>query len=132
MEKISDIVALDFDAASDYFSSRFEKSLKDELELYSWSRAYRPILYALEGGKRIRSLITLFASEAVSNQGSEDPALAAVAVELLHTESIIHDDLIDQTMSRREKLSFHVKYGYGASVLTADFVTYRYSQKQAK
>ena len=122
MEKISDIGALDFDAASDYFTARFEKSLKDELDLYSWSRAYRPILYALEGGKRIRSLITLFASEAVHNKGSEDPALAAVAVELLHTESIIHDDLIDQTMSRREKLSFHVKYGYGASVLTADFV----------
>ena len=122
MEKISDITALDFDAASDYFTARFEKSLKDELDLYSWSRAYRPILYALEGGKRIRSLITLFASEAVHNQGREDPALAAVAVELLHTESIIHDDLIDQTMSRREKMSFHVKYGYGASLLTADFV----------
>jgi octaprenyl-diphosphate synthase len=48
--------------------------------------------------------------------------LAASAIELLHTESIIHDDIIDKENLRRGKPSFHVKYGYNSSILTADFV----------
>lgn len=56
--------------------------------------------------------------------GSKDDSIldAAVAVELLHAESIIHDDIIDQEVSRRGKAAFHVRYGYSASLLTADFV----------
>ena len=41
---------------------------------------------------------------------------------LLHTESVIHDDIIDEENIRRGKPSFHVKYGYNNSILTADFV----------
>ena len=48
--------------------------------------------------------------------------LAASAIELLHTESVIHDDIIDKDLVRRGKPSFHVKYGYNKSILTADFV----------
>lgn len=48
--------------------------------------------------------------------------LAASAIELLHTESVIHDDIIDKDEVRRGKPSFHVKYGYNKSILTADFV----------
>lgn len=48
--------------------------------------------------------------------------LAASAIELLHTESVIHDDIIDKDQVRRGKPSFHVKYGYNKSILTADFV----------
>jgi octaprenyl-diphosphate synthase len=40
----------------------------------------------------------------------------------LHTESVIHDDIIDEENLRRGKPSFHVKYGYNNSILTADFV----------
>ena len=48
--------------------------------------------------------------------------MAACAIELLHTESVIHDDIIDDENIRRGKPSFHVKYGYNSSILTADFV----------
>ena len=48
--------------------------------------------------------------------------MAASAIELLHTESVIHDDIIDEENLRRGKPSFHVKYGYNNSILTADFV----------
>jgi octaprenyl-diphosphate synthase len=48
--------------------------------------------------------------------------MAACAIELLHTESVIHDDIIDKESVRRGKPSFHVKYGYNNSILTADFV----------
>ncbi len=106
---------------SEPYLSRIDASIKKEMELYRGSKLYGPILYALEGGKRVRPTILMVAAEGVgSDIGDTD--LAAVAVELLHTESIIHDDVIDEAASRREKVSFHIKYGYGAAMLTADYV----------
>jgi octaprenyl-diphosphate synthase len=70
----------------------------------------------------------LLSSEAIladkvrSLDNSEDIFLASSAIELLHTESVIHDDIIDKESVRRGKPSFHVKYGYNSSILTADFV----------
>jgi octaprenyl-diphosphate synthase len=99
-----------------------------ELGRYSWSEFYEPLIYACEGGKRIRPLILLLAAESIkiSNRDNsyltDDIFLAASAIELLHTESVIHDDIIDQENLRRGKPSFHVKYGYNSSILTADFV----------
>ncbi|MPZ06029.1 MAG: polyprenyl synthetase family protein [Nitrososphaeraceae archaeon] len=99
-----------------------------ELGRYSWSEFYGPLIYACEGGKRIRPLILLLAAESIkiSNRDNsnltDDTFLAASAIELLHTESVIHDDIIDQENLRRGKPSFHVKYGYNSSILTADFV----------
>lgn len=104
-----------------YYTERIEEELHKELNRYRNSRFYEPLTYALEGGKRVRPLILLNAADAVGGP-REDPYPAVVAVELLHTESIIHDDIIDQTLLRRERKAFHVKYGYSVSLLTADFV----------
>ena len=103
------------------YLDRTSIALDRELERYTSSRFYGPLKYALEGGKRIRPLAAMLSAEAV---GSKDDAVldASVAVELLHAESIIHDDIIDQEVSRRGKAAFHVRYGYSASLLTADFV----------
>ncbi|MFC1754508.1 polyprenyl synthetase family protein [Thermoproteota archaeon] len=103
------------------YSKDIEEKLNDELAHYSWSCFYDPMKYALDGGKLVRPLILTLAAASIGT-GDEDTSSAAVAVELLHTESIIHDDIIDQEISRRERMAFHVKYGYSASVLTADFV----------
>lgn len=110
------------------YLSKIDNSLMNELGRYSWSEFYGPLIYACEGGKRIRPLILLLAAESVkisnrdSSNLSDDIFLAASAIELLHTESVIHDDIIDQENLRRGKPSFHVKYGYNSSILTADFV----------
>jgi len=101
--------------------ARIDKAIRRELDSYSWSRFHGPLTYAAEGGKRIRPLMLLLAGEAVGKSNG-DPLPVAVAVELLHTESIIHDDIIDQENFRRNRMAFHVQYGYGASMLTADFV----------
>jgi octaprenyl-diphosphate synthase len=53
---------------------------------------------------------------------TDDPLPAAVAVELLHTESIIHDDIMDEETFRRGKEVFRSKYGLDFSILSADFV----------
>jgi octaprenyl-diphosphate synthase len=105
------------------YLAKIEDALKREVDLYSWSEFHAPLRYACEGGKRIRPLILVLSAECVKSKKVEpDAYLAASAIELLHTESIIHDDIIDEENQRRGKPSFHVKYGYNSSILTADFV----------
>ncbi len=105
------------------YLAKIEDALKREVDLYSWSEFHAPLRYACEGGKRIRPLILVLSAECIKSQKVEpDAYLAASAIELLHTESIIHDDIIDEENQRRGKPSFHVKYGYNSSILTADFV----------
>lgn len=105
------------------YLARIEDALKRELDLYSWSEFHAPLRYACDGGKRIRPLILLLSAEAIGGKKANgDSYMAASAIELLHTESIIHDDIIDEENTRRGKPSFHVKYGYNSSILTADFV----------
>jgi octaprenyl-diphosphate synthase len=105
------------------YLTKIEDALKREVDLYSWSEFHAPLRYACEGGKRIRPLILVLSAECIRSKKVEpDAYLAASAIELLHTESIIHDDIIDEENQRRGKPSFHVKYGYNSSILTADFV----------
>lgn len=103
------------------YAVRVDSALARELKLYTHSRFHDPLLYATEGGKRVRPVMLMLSAEAL---GCKDDSVlgAAVAVELLHTESIIHDDVIDEEKVRRAKMPFHVKYGYSASLLSADFV----------
>ena len=95
--------------------------LDSELELYAESEFKEPLKYALDGGKRIRPIILLLASECVG-EIDDNTFAAACAIEFLHTESVIHDDIIDNETLRRQKDPFHIKYGYNISVLTGDFV----------
>jgi octaprenyl-diphosphate synthase len=96
-------------------------SLNSELELYSESEFIEPLKYAMDGGKRIRPLILILSAESVG-KSDENAYAASCAVEFLHTESVIHDDIIDNETMRRKKDPFHIKYGYNASILTGDFV----------
>lgn len=103
------------------YLDKINEALKRELDLYSASEFVEPLQYALDGGKRIRPLILLLSAESVGNC-DENAYAAACAVELLHTESVIHDDIIDNETLRRRKDPFHIKYGYNTSILTGDFV----------
>ena len=110
------------------YLSKIDEYLARELDLYSWSEFYTPLRYASEGGKRIRPLILVLSAETISankravTEITEDMFLSSCAIELLHTQSVIHDDIIDKENYRRGKPSFHIKYGYNSSILTADFV----------
>ena len=103
------------------YIKKIDASLNSELELYTESEFIEPLKYAMEGGKRIRPLILLLAAESVGKV-DENAFVASCAVEFLHTESVIHDDIIDNETMRRQKDPFHIKYGYNASILTGDFV----------
>ena len=103
------------------YIEKIDSALNKELELYSESEFCEPLKYALDGGKRIRPIILLLAAESVGKI-DENVYAGACAIELLHTESVIHDDIIDNETQRRHKDPFHIKYGYNTSVLTGDFV----------
>jgi farnesyl diphosphate synthase len=75
----------------------------------------------LDGGKRLRPLLVLAAAEAV--RGEREAALrAAVAVELIHAYSLIHDDMpcMDNDVLRRGKPTVHVKFGEAQAMLAGD------------
>jgi geranylgeranyl pyrophosphate synthase len=74
------------------------------------------------GGKRLRPVLTLAAAEAVNRDDVELALPAACAIELLHTYSLIHDDLpaMDNDMLRRGRPTLHVVYGEGIAILAGD------------
>jgi len=78
------------------------------------------ILYSLfPGGKRIRPILCLLSCEAVSS--NFDNALdVASAIELIHTYSLVHDDIMDCDETRRGKPSVYKKYGIPIAILTGD------------
>ena len=108
------------DKYSEYIK-KINNALDSELNLYSESEFKEPLKYALYGGKRIRPIILLLSSEC-AGKIDDNTLAAACALEFLHTESVIHDDIIDNETLRRQKDPFYIKYGYNTSVLTGDFV----------
>lgn len=103
------------------YINNINSSLYDELNAYSDSEFIGPLRYAIDNGKRIRPLILILSAECIG-VANKIAYMASCAVELLHTESIIHDDIIDNEYGRRGKEPFHIKYGYNTSILTGDFV----------
>ena len=84
------------------------------------SEAMRYSVFA--GGKRFRPILTLAAADAVA-RGADAAALpAACAIELIHTYSLIHDDLpaMDNDTLRRGRPTLHVVYGDGIAILAGD------------
>ena len=81
-----------------------------------------PMRYALlGGGKRLRPVLCLAACQAVC--GDPAPALpAALAIEVLHNYTLVHDDLpcMDDDTLRRGRPTVHAKYGYAQAVLVGD------------
>ena len=75
----------------------------------------------LDGGKRLRPLLVLAASEAVGGNG-QAALRAACAVELIHAYSLVHDDMpcMDNDVLRRGKPTVHVKYGEAGALLAGD------------
>ena len=105
----------------DDYRVKIDDAISAELKQHEKSIFFVPLKRALEGGKRLRPILLVLSFENISNHDG-DPFSAAVAVELAHLESLIHDDIIDMDLARREKLSFHTLYGYEMALLSADFV----------
>lgn len=73
------------------------------------------------GGKRLRPALLLLVSNMVGYEGERDVTLAAV-VEMIHTATLIHDDIIDDADIRRGKTSINYRWGNHLTVLVGDYL----------
>ena len=73
------------------------------------------------GGKRLRPMLVLLTSQALGYQGNKH-YLAAAIIELIHTATLLHDDVVDNANLRRYRLSAPKIWGNNASVLVGDFL----------
>jgi octaprenyl-diphosphate synthase len=112
--------------------SSLYKDIRSDLErvedrLESWSRSANPLTAEISGyvlrkkGKRLRPALVLLTSRLFSS-GSEESVFLASLVELLHTASLIHDDIVDNAGVRRGKESVHTKWGPNITVLLGDYL----------
>jgi octaprenyl-diphosphate synthase len=74
------------------------------------------------GGKRVRPAVTLLAFRACGGTDLADVIDVAVALELIHSASLLHDDIIDGSTSRRGRDSALRKYGLAETLVTGDFL----------
>jgi octaprenyl-diphosphate synthase len=73
------------------------------------------------GGKRLRPLLLLLAARALGHRGPDAHQLAAV-VEFIHTATLLHDDVVDESDLRRGRRTANALFGNAASVLVGDFL----------
>ena len=73
------------------------------------------------GGKRIRPRLLLLVARALGHQGPERHVLAAV-IEFIHTATLLHDDVVDESSLRRGRATANEMFGNAASVLVGDFL----------
>ena len=76
------------------------------------------------GGKRLRPLVTLLSALACNYQGQEHIKVAAIT-ELLHTATLLHDDVVDESDLRRGKATVNSKWNNAAAILVGDFLVSR-------
>jgi len=73
------------------------------------------------GGKRLRPLLAVLAARALGYQGEQHISIAAI-VEFIHTSTLLHDDVVDESTLRRGKETANALFGNQASVLVGDFL----------
>ncbi|MCG3730120.1 octaprenyl diphosphate synthase [Vibrio cincinnatiensis] len=73
------------------------------------------------GGKRLRPLLAILSAKALGYQG-EGHTLAAAFIEFIHTATLLHDDVVDESDMRRGKATANAMFGNAASVLVGDFI----------
>ncbi len=114
----------DFAAWMGSIQARVEAALKRSLPgpQHAPARLHQAMRYAtLEGGKRVRPLLTFAAGELVG-AGSSKLEIAACAVEMIHAYSLVHDDMpcMDDDVLRRGKPTVHVEFDQATALLVGD------------
>ncbi|AGQ89998.1 octaprenyl diphosphate synthase [Vibrio parahaemolyticus O1:Kuk str. FDA_R31] len=73
------------------------------------------------GGKRLRPLLAILSARALGYQGTGH-TMAAAFIEFIHTATLLHDDVVDESDMRRGKATANAAFGNAASVLVGDFI----------
>ena len=113
LESIRNLVREDLLATDAYIISQLESNIPLVRQMLE---------YVLScGGKRVRPLILLLSARALSHGEQKHIGLAAV-IELIHTATLLHDDVVDSSTLRRGNKTAHMIWGSDASVLVGDYL----------
>ena len=107
-----------------YTINQLQEKISQEIKQLNFDiqpvRLYEPIKYTLDsGGKRIRPILVL----AACNLFSDDVELAlpvALAFEIFHNFTLLHDDIMDNSPIRRNKATVHIKWDTNTAILSGD------------
>lgn len=113
------------------FNNQLEAEIKSIGETGPFN-LYQPIAYTLNmGGKRLRPVMVLLAAD-LFGQKPEEVLPAALAIEVFHNFTLLHDDIMDKADMRRNQPSVHKKYNENIAILSGDamsIMAYRYLLK---
>ncbi|MCX6221242.1 MAG: polyprenyl synthetase family protein [Bacteroidia bacterium] len=110
---------ISFQLLLDSFEKKFQVEIQN-IQTTSPVKLYEPIAYSLEvGGKRIRPVLLLHAASLFTKY-PETFFPAAVAIELFHNFTLLHDDIMDHADIRRGVSAVHLKYGENSAILSGD------------
>jgi len=107
------------DIISEY-REQFVTQLEARTQLAEPKNLYEPVKYILAlGGKRLRPVLTLMTAEVFGGK-AKDAMDAALAVEMFHNFSLVHDDIMDDAPLRRGKTTVHEKWDVNTGILSGD------------
>jgi geranylgeranyl diphosphate synthase, type II len=113
------LVVKEYEVLTKLFNGHLEKHI-EQVKLKHPPELYAPEAYILSlGGKRLRPLLALISCDLFD----KDPSLAlnsALAVELFHNFSLIHDDILDQAPLRRNMPTVHSRWNLNIAILSGD------------
>lgn len=97
----------------------YERQAESNIQVISYLGEY----LRSSGGKRVRPALLLLSNRAVGGTGSADSVIRlATVMEMLHTATLVHDDIIDNADTRRNRASVNARFGNQAAVLMGDWL----------
>ncbi len=123
LKKIQALANTDMTAVNDLIYSQIQSdvALINQLGVY--------IVNA--GGKRMRPMLTVLAARSLGYKGTDHIDIAAI-IEFIHTATLLHDDVVDESDMRRGRETANAMFGNSASVLVGDFLYTRSFQMMTK
>ncbi len=110
----------------------FEEHLFAQMTEKRPANLYDPITYILKiGGKRMRPILTMMAAE-IFGESHESALPAAMAIEMFHNFSLVHDDIMDDAPLRRGNTTVHERWNVNTAILSGDamlILAYQYFEK---
>ena len=117
---MQDSVTFDAKTAMEAYRNAFEQGCSEFLKRYPETELYAPVRYLMAlGGKRLRPVLVMAACEA-SGGRPEEALPAALAVELFHNFTLMHDDIMDDAPLRRGMPTVHEKWNDNTAILSGD------------
>lgn len=99
--------------------AEFERQVNSNIQVVNYLGDY----LRKSGGKRVRPALTILSNYAVGGEGAKENSIrVATVMEFLHTATLVHDDIIDNADTRRNRLSVNARFGNQTAVLMGDWL----------